>query len=118
VPFTVFVQPFFMVRTRLSANIAPIIFHVFSALVASYFVWHAIHGQRGLKTRDENSEKVAEMQATLDGLRTERARWKQKIDMVRGESIDRDILEEQARIELGRIQKNEVIILTPTLPQK
>ena len=117
-PFTVFVQPFFMVRTRLSANIAPIIFHVFSALVASYFVWHAIHGQRGLKTRDENSEKVAEMQATLDGLRTERARWKQKIDMVRGESIDRDILEEQARIELGRIQKNEVIILTPMLPQK
>ncbi len=117
-PFTVFVQPFFMVRTRLSANIAPIIFHVFSALVASYFVWHAIHGQRGLKTRDENAEKVAELQGTLDGLRAERARWKQKIDMVRGESIDRDILEEQARIELGRIQKNEVIILTPTLPQK
>ena len=107
-----------MVRTRLSANIAPIIFHVFSALVASYFVWHAIHGQRGLKTRDENSEKVAEMQATLDGLRAERARWKQKIDLVRGESIDRDILEEQARIELGRIQKNEVIILTPLPAQK
>ena len=102
-----------MVRTRRRANIAPIVVHVFSALVAGYFVWHAIHGQRGLKTRDENAEKVAEMQSTLDGLRAERARWKRRIDLVRGEAIDRDILEEQARIELGRMQKNEVVILDP-----
>ena len=102
-----------MVRTRRRANIAPIVFHVFSALVAGYFVWHAIHGQRGLKTRDENAEKVAEMQSTLEGLRAERERWKRRIDLVRGEAIDRDILDEQARIELGRIQKNEVVILDP-----
>lgn len=101
-----------MVRTRLRANIAPIVFHVFSALVAGYFVWHAIHGQRGLKTRDENAEKVAEMQATLEGLRAERARWRHRSDLVRGETMDRDILEEQARVELGRLQKNEVVILT------
>lgn len=107
-----------MVRTRLSANIAPIVFHVFSAMVAGYFIWHALHGQRGLKTRDENSEKVAELQTTLDGLRAERARWKHKIDLVRGESIDRDILEEQARVELGRIQKNEVVILAPVAARK
>ncbi|MCB1534919.1 MAG: septum formation initiator family protein [Rhodoblastus sp.] len=102
-----------MVRTRLRANIAPIVFHVFSALVAGYFVWHALHGQRGLKTRDENAEKVAELQTTLDGLRAERARWRRNIDLVRGEAIDRDMLEEQARVELGRIQKNEVVILDP-----
>lgn len=102
-----------MVRTRLRANIAPIVFHVFSALVAGYFVWHALHGQRGLKTRDENAEKVAELQSTLDGLRAERARWRRNIDLVRGEAVDRDILEEQTRIELGRIQKNEVVILDP-----
>lgn len=105
-----------MVRTRLRANIAPIVFHVFSALVAGYFVWHALHGQRGLKTRDENAEKVAELQTTLDGLRAERARWRRNIDLVRGEAIDRDMLEEQARVELGRIQKNEVVILDP--PEK
>ena len=102
-----------MVRTRLSANIAPIVFHVFAALVSGYFVWHAINGQRGLKTRDESAEKVTEMQATLADLRAERARWKRNIDLVRGEAIDRDILEEQARVELGRIQKNEVVILLP-----
>ena len=107
-----------MVRTRLSANLVPIAFHVFAALVSGYFVWHAIHGQRGLKTRDENAEKVGELQATLDDLRVERARWKRNIDLVRGETIDRDILEEQARIDLGRIQKNEVVILLPAPANK
>ena len=106
-----------MVRTRLRANIAPIVFRVFSALVAGYFIWHALHGQRGLKTRDESAEKVAELQTTLDGLRTERARWRRNIDLVRGEAIDRDVLEEQARVELGRIQKNEVVILDPPAKQ-
>ena len=106
-----------MVRTRLRANIAPIVFRVFSALVAGYFIWHALHGQRGLKTRDESAEKVAELQTTLDGLRAERARWRRNIDLVRGEAIDRDVLEEQARVELGRIQKNEVVILDPSAKQ-
>ena len=106
-----------MVRTRLRANIAPIVFHVFSALVAGYFIWHALHGQRGLKTRDESAEKVAELQTTLDGLRAERARWRRNIDLVRGEAIGRDVLEKQARVELGRIQKNEVVILDPPVKQ-
>ncbi|MFT4099194.1 MAG: septum formation initiator family protein [Rhodoblastus sp.] len=107
-----------MVRSRLTANIAPVVFHVFAALVSGYFVWHAIHGQRGLKTRDENAEKVAELQTTLDGLRAERARWKHNIDLVRGETIDRDLLDEQARNELGRIQKNEVVIVLPDAAKK
>lgn len=101
-----------MVRTRMRANLAPILFHVFSALVAGYFVWHAIHGQRGLKTRDEYAARIAELQSNLDSLKAERARWARNIALVKGEVVDRDILEEQARIELGRIQKNEVIILT------
>ncbi|HMN71349.1 MAG TPA: septum formation initiator family protein [Rhodoblastus sp.] len=107
-----------MVRTRLTTNIAPIVFHVFAALVSGYFVWHAIHGQRGLKTRDENAEKVADLQTTLDGLRAERARWKHDIDLVRGETIDRDLLEEQARVELGRMQKNEIVIMLPSSIKK
>jgi hypothetical protein len=43
----------------------------------------------------------------------ERARWRQKIELVRGEEMDRDVLEEQTRVELGRMHKNEVVILVP-----
>lgn len=102
-----------MVRTRFRAYVIPSVFYAFSALVAGYFVWHAINGQRGLKTRDEYAERITNLQATLDSLRAERARRRHDMDLVRGEAIDQDMLEEQARIELGRIQKNEVVIFLP-----
>ncbi len=102
-----------MLRIRIRAYILPIAFYCFSALVSGYFLWHALNGQRGLKTRDEYSQRVADLKTTLDDLHRERARWGHKIDLVRGEEIDRDVLDEQARVELGRIQKNEVVILLP-----
>ena len=107
-----------MVRTRLRAYYIPIAFYAFSALVSSYFVWHALNGQRGLKTRDEYTQRVADLQTTLEGLREERGRWRHKIELVRGEEIDRDVLEEQARVSLGRMHKNEVVILVPDFLSK
>jgi cell division protein FtsB len=107
-----------MVHTRLRAYLIPVAFYALAALVSSYFLWHALNGQRGLKTRDEYTQRVADLQTTLDGLREERARWRQKIELVRGEEIDRDVLEEQARFELGRLHKNEVMILVPDLTVK
>jgi cell division protein FtsB len=102
-----------MLRLRLRALILPIAFYSFSALVSGYFFWHAINGQRGLKARDEYSQRVADLETSLAGLQAERARWRHKIDLVRGEEIDRDVLDEQARVELGRVQKSEVVILVP-----
>ena len=102
-----------MLRLRLRSYFAPFAFYCFATLVSGYFVWHAVNGQRGLKTRDEYSQRIADLQATLDGLQAERARWSHKIELVRGEELDRDVLDEQARMALGRVQKNEVIILVP-----
>ena len=102
-----------MVSLRLRAYRLPIAFYCFSALVSGYFLWHAINGQRGLKTRDEYTQRVAELQKTLADLASERGRWTRKIDLVRGDTIDRDVLDEQARIALGRVHKNEVVILLP-----
>ncbi len=104
-----------MLSLRLRAYALPIAFYCFSAAVSGYFLWHATNGQRGLKTRDEYSQKVADLQAMLDTLQAERASWRRKIELVRGEEIDRDVLDEQARAQLGRIHKNEVVVL---LPQK
>jgi cell division protein FtsB len=103
-----------MVSLRLRAYSLPIAFYCFAALVSGYFLWHALNGQRGLKTRDEYTQRVAELQSTLAGLKTERARWTRKIDLVRGEEIDRDVLDEQTRITLGRVNRNEVVILLPS----
>ena len=103
-----------VVRTRFRALLVPAALYVVCGLASSYFIWHALNGQRGLKARDDYMQRLAELDTTLAGLKAERARWKLKIDLVRGESVDRDLIEEESRIMLGRTRKSEVVILTPS----
>lgn len=102
-----------VVRTRVRALIFPLIFYMIASMLAGYFVWHALNGQRGVKTRDEYAQKISALQLKLDELKTERQRWSKRIELVRGEAIDKDILDEEARLLLGRVHKNEVVILMP-----
>lgn len=89
----------------------PVVLYVVCGMASSYFIWHALNGQRGLKARDEYMQRLAELETTLGELRAERARWKLKIDLARGETVDRDLIEEESRITLGRAHKNEVVVL-------
>ncbi len=100
-----------VVRTRFRALMVPLVLYAVCGLASSYFVWHAVNGQRGLKARDDYMQRLAELETTLSDLRAERARWRLKIDLARGETVDRDLVEEESRIMLGRVHKNEVIVL-------
>lgn len=104
-----------VVRTRLRALMIPVVLYVVCGLSSSYFIWHALNGQRGLKARDDYMQRLAELDSTLTDLRAERARWRLKIDLVRGETIDRDLVEEESRAMLGRVHKNEVVVFVDSL---
>ncbi|MEK4034309.1 septum formation initiator family protein [Methylocystis sp. IM3] len=81
--------------------------------MASYFVWHGVHGQRGLKTGEEYEQKLAQLRRERDLLRFDRMQWEARIALIKGEKIDADVLEEETRKRLGRVHKNEVVILLP-----
>jgi cell division protein FtsB len=49
----------------------------------------------------------------LNAIRAEQALWEQRISMMRGPVVDRDLLEEAARTVLGRVDKNELVVLMP-----
>lgn len=98
---------------RVRKVLVPLALHCAAGAAAAYFVWHAANGQRGLKTGLEYEKQIADLQAELDGLNAERARWGRRIALVRGDAMDRDILDEEARVILGRSQKYEVIVLDP-----
>jgi cell division protein FtsB len=87
--------------------------YILIAVVSGYFVWHGLNGQRGLKTSREYEQRIEELRGELAGLKAERGRWERKISLIRGESVDRDILDNEARASLGRAHKNEVVILLP-----
>lgn len=101
------------VRHALRSFVLPALLYGAASLVAAYFVWHGVNGQRGLKAGVEYEQRIAALRSELDGLKEERDRWERRIALLRGDVVDADMLDEEARVTLGRAHRNEVVILTP-----
>lgn len=106
-----------VIRRRVRAVFFPLLLYCVSGTVGGYFVWHALNGERGLKTKDEYEHKISVLEEDLGYLRAEHAQWAHKIDLMRGQAIDRDLLDEEARHLLGLSHKNELVIFVAS-PQK
>jgi cell division protein FtsB len=100
-------------RAILRSLVVPLCLYAVSGAVGGYFIWHGVNGQRGLKANAEYGARIAQLRDELEGLKAERAAWERKITLIRGDQIDADILEDEVRSKLGKIHKNEVVILTP-----
>ncbi|ATQ70178.1 septation inhibitor protein [Methylosinus trichosporium OB3b] len=107
-----------MLRFVLRSLLLPALLYCAAGLVASYFVWHGVNGQRGLKAGEEYAERLAALEREHAGLVAERKQWERRIALLRGDVIDADMLDEQARVTLGRIHRNEVVILAPQLGRR
>ena len=97
-------------RRRLRAILIPLVLYAVSGSAASYFVWHAYNGSRGLRAKEEYRMKIDALQARLNSLQDERNGWERRVRMMSSESLERDLLEEQARVTLGRVQKDELVL--------
>lgn len=102
-----------VIRRRARAILFPLLLYSVSGAAGGFFIWHAINGERGLKTQDEYQQKIAGLEKELAGLGAERALWRRRIELINGAIIDRDLLDEQARAVLGRDDKNDLVILLP-----
>ena len=91
-----------VIRRRLRAVLIPLALYAVSGSAASYFVWHAYNGSNGLKAKEEYRQKMEGLSARLNILKEEREGWERRVSMMAADTIDRDLLEEQARAE-GRI---------------
>jgi cell division protein FtsB len=99
-------------RTRLRAVLVPLFFYALLGVVSYYLVWGASKGERGLVAKAAYDAQTAELQDQLKTLREERARWDRRVAAMRSESVDRDLLDEEARATLNRVGKDDVVIFT------
>jgi len=104
-----------VVRTRLAAILIPLAFYAFSGVVGSYFVWQAARGQRGLEADQATRKEMAEIDARLKAVRAEGEYWRNRIALLRGPEIDRDLLDELARTQLDHVGKNDLMIFLPSI---
>ena len=102
-----------VVRRRLRAVFLPLALYAVSAAAVGYFVDQANNGARGLEAKRELKRQAYVLQQELDGVRAERADWDRRTDLLRSDQIDRDLLEERARVILGRVHRNDVVVIGP-----
>src|SRR4051812_17940384 len=101
-----------VVRSRARAILVPLFFYLVLGSASAYLVKNASRGQHGTEARATFDRESADLRAKLDALQDERERWRHRVDSLRNESIDRDLLEQEARARLDRVAKDEVVIFT------
>jgi len=101
-----------VVRTRLRSIVTPIVFYLVLGAASGYLVWGAVNGEHGLKAKERDDAETLTLKAEVAALREERARWERRVAAMSPDSVDGDLLEEEAHTMLDRVGKGEVVIFT------
>jgi cell division protein FtsB len=86
-------------------------FALIAISLVAYFGYFAIYGKHGLVNWMQLQQQIDVKQADLDRVRDERFALERRVRLLRPESVDPDLLEEQARARLGLSGLDEVVIL-------
>jgi cell division protein FtsB len=96
------------IRRRARLVIGPIL----GISLVGYFAYHLVQGDRGLMAWMRLNQQVRDAKVTLAEVEGERATLERRVDLLRPEHLDRDMLDERARSQLNLIAPNEIVIFT------
>lgn len=82
------------------------------ALLLGYFTWYGFEGPRSFSHRDALVHQAEAVEARLAGLQAEQVRLAARVQLIRPESVDPDMLDELARRSLDYAAAGDVIVYT------
>src|SRR5208283_5161013 len=101
-----------VVRTRLRSIVLPIVFYLALGVASGYLVWGASNGEHGLKAKLQYDAEAETLRVELGALKQEHARWERRVAALGPDSVDRDLLDEEAHTKLDRVARDELLIFT------
>jgi cell division protein FtsB len=81
------------------------------AALVTYFAYHAVQGDRGLLAWWQLRHHMETAELNLASVQAERAALEHKISLLRPDSLDLDMLDEQTRRVLAFATPNEFLII-------
>jgi len=81
-----------------------------SSLFILYFIYHTFSGNYGLISYFNHQKQLAEKQTALIKIEEEVKDQKNKVNKLKTNALDLDLLDEKSREILGTAKKNEIII--------
>jgi len=80
-----------------------------------YLGYHAVQGERGVMTLMTLERRLDQATIELAAVEAEKADLERDVELMRPTSLDRDLLEERARIVLNYARPDEVVIMRSDL---
>lgn len=103
---------------RKRSGIAAYIGLLIGTLLLMYFTYYALYGDRGLLSQRRLERDVVATEHKLEQLKAERDLLQKKTNGLRPETLDADLIEQQAREQLGLTKEGEQVIVTPPAPKR
>jgi len=94
------------IRNRLRALAPPVVF----LAITYYFGWNALHGKSGWEAQRVQQEELTQATARFHAVEAQRTAWATKIADLSGQSIQPDMLDEQAREVLNLANPRDLVI--------
>jgi cell division protein FtsB len=82
-----------------------------SLSLIGYFIYHSIQGDRGVLAWVQLQERLTDALYQLNNTVKERKALEEIVQDLRPESINRDLLDQQVRLQLGYAHPDEIVIL-------
>jgi cell division protein FtsB len=98
-------------RQHRKRNTGRLIVPALSLGLISYFGFHAYHGEFGIYSRYRLEERTVELKAQLDQLRAQRATIERRVQLLHDGTLEKDMLDEQARKALNVSLADEITIM-------
>ncbi|MBX3584211.1 MAG: septum formation initiator family protein [Rhizobiaceae bacterium] len=86
-----------------------------SMLFLAYFGFHAYHGEYGIYSKYRYEAQGVELQARLDAVRAQRMAVEKRVQLLHDGTMEKDMLDEQARRALNLSQADEIVIMRSSL---
>lgn len=100
-----------VVRRRFQGFFLWLGLYALAGSMSAYFIYHAHIGNRGIESREALSQTLSELEKNYNSLQLDKDRWQRRVDALRQQHVDQDLLQERSRILLGRVQKGDVVIM-------
>jgi cell division protein FtsB len=92
-------------------NFGRLVLPAITIVFLSYFGFHAWHGEYGIYSKYSLEERAVALQKQLDAVRSQRVALETRVRLLRDGSIEKDMLDEQARRSLNLSHGDELVIL-------
>ena len=103
-------------RHHKQRNLGVLIVPSITALFLAYFGFHAYHGEYGIYAKYQLQAETKVLQAKLDTVRARRLALEQRVQLIQDGTLEKDMLDEQARKALNLSLANEITIMREPRP--